>query len=228
MGAGVTSLFVHKKELLRPVRVTDPDPRWGQLILDQYAGADSEATALNTYLTQRFNTNIPEIRDLLEDIGTEEISHWEMVAELARQHGTVVKMRDARGAYWTSAHTDVTGNVITDLYSDIAAELRARDLYMSLVNSVADPGSRDTLIFLGNREEAHAAAFARALEAIKGTIELPREWFTHPYINSSPGTYQQFLDMYAPVPLPPPLTYPPQYPYPYALNYPPDQAAGRM
>jgi Mn-containing catalase len=30
-------------------------------------------------LTQRFNTNIPEIRDLLEDIGTEEISHWEMV-----------------------------------------------------------------------------------------------------------------------------------------------------
>lgn len=214
-------MFLHKKELLRPVRVLQADPRWGQLILDQYAGADSEATALNTYLTQRFNTNIPAIRDLLEDIGTEEISHWEMVAELARQHGVTVKMRDATGTPWSSTHTDVTGNIITDLYSDVAAELRARDLYMRLANVVTDPGSRDALLFLGAREEAHAASFARALEAIKGTIELPREWFKHPYINSSPGTYEQFLNQYAPVPVPPPLTFPPSYPYPYRLEYPP-------
>lgn len=109
-------MFIHKKELLRPVKVLEPDPRWGQIILEQYAGADSEATALNTYLTQRFNTNIPEIRDLLEDIGTEEISHWEMVAELARQHGVVVKMRDAQGNPWSSTYTDVTGNIITNLF----------------------------------------------------------------------------------------------------------------
>ena len=219
-------MFIHKKELLRAVKVQDPNPRWGQIILEQYAGADSEATALNTYLTQRFNTNIPEIRDLLEDIGTEEISHWEMVAELARQHGVVVKMKDAAGTPWTSAYTDVSGNIITDLYSDIAAELRARDLYLHLANVVQDPGSRDTLLFLGNREEAHAAAFARALEAIKGTIELPREWFKHPYVNSSPGTYKQFLDMYAPVQAPPPLTYPPQFPFPYPTQYPPQEAGG--
>lgn len=221
-------LFIHKKELLRAVKVLDPNPRWGQLILEQYAGADSEATALNTYLTQRFNTNIPEIRDLLEDIGTEEISHWEMVAEMASQHGVVVKMKDAAGSNWTSAYTDVTGNIITDLYSDIAAELRARDLYLKLANMVQEPGSQDALIFLGNREEAHAASFARALEAIKGTIELPKAWFTHPYVNASPGTYQQFLDMYAPVELPPPLTYPPQYPFPYPPPFPPHQAKGRV
>jgi Mn-containing catalase len=225
-GGGDPGLFIHKKELLRPVRVQDPNPRWGQVILEQYAGADSEATALNTYLTQRFNTNIPEIRDLLEDIGTEEISHWEMVAELARQHGIVVKMRDAAGNEWSSKYTDVTGNIITDLYSDIAAELRARDLYLHLVNVVEDPGSRDTLMFLGNREEAHAAAFARALESVKGTIELPREWFKHPYVNSSPGTYRQFLDMYAPIQAPPPLTYPPQYPFPYPFQYPPQEVGG--
>ncbi len=109
-------LFIHKKELLRPVKVLEPDPRWGQIILEQYAGADSEATALNTYLTQRFNTNLPEIRDLLEDIGTEEISHWEMVAELARQHGVVVKMRDAAGNPWSSTYTDVSGNIITKVF----------------------------------------------------------------------------------------------------------------
>lgn len=219
-------MFIHKKEMLRPVKVADPNPRWGQIILEQYAGADSEASALNTYLTQRFNTNLPEIRDLLEDIGTEEISHWEMVAELARQHGVTVKMRDAAGAPWTSNYTDVTGNIITDLYSDIAAELRARDLYMHLANIVPEVASRDVLIFLGNREEAHAASFARALESIKGTIELPREWFKHPYVNSSPGTYKQFLDLYAPVPAPPPLTYPPQFPFPYAAQFPPQVAGG--
>ena len=36
---------------------------------------------------------------------------------------------------------------------------------------VQDPGSLYTLIFLGNREEAHAAASARALESVKGTID---------------------------------------------------------
>lgn len=218
-------MFLHKKELLRPVRVGTPDPRWGQVIMDQYAGADSEATALNTYLTQRFNTNIPEIRDLLEDIGTEELSHWEMVAELARQHGATVKMRDAAGAPWTSTYTDVTGNLVTDLYSDIAGELRARDLYLRLANMVTDPGSRDALIFLGTREEAHAASFARALESIKGTTQLPVEWFKHPYLNASPGTYEQFLNQYAPVAPPPPLTYPPSYPFPYAALYPPQAVA---
>lgn len=107
------------------------------------------------------------------------------------------------------------------------SELRARDLYMHLANAVEAPGSKDALLFLGNREEAHAAAFARALEAIKGTIELPKEWFKHPYVNASPGTYKQFLDAYAPIPAPAPLTYPPQYPYPYAVQYPPQQAGGR-
>jgi len=123
-------------------------------------------------------------------------------------------------------YTDVTGNIITDLYSDIAAELRARDLYMHLANIVPEAASRDVLIFLGNREEAHAASFARALESLKGTIELPREWFKHPYVNSSPGTYKQFLDLYAPVPVPPPLSYPPQFPFPYAAQFPPQEAGG--
>jgi Mn-containing catalase len=39
------------------------------------------------------------------------------------------------------------------------------------VKIVTAPGSRDTLIFLGNQEEANEASFARALEAVKGTIE---------------------------------------------------------
>ncbi|MGE5673947.1 MAG: manganese catalase family protein [Mycobacterium leprae] len=220
-------MFIHRKETLRPVKVLEPNPKWGQIILEQYSGSESEATALNTYLTQRFNTNIPEIRDLLEDIGTEEISHWEMIGELARQHGCVVMHRDSRGDPWSSTYADVTGNIITDLYSDIAGELRARDLYMHLVNMVPDPGSRDVLIFLGNREEAHAASFARALEALKGTIELPKEWFKHPYINTSPGTYEEFLRLYAPIPAPLPLAYPPQYPYPYATQYPPQAAGGK-
>ncbi|MFZ5823071.1 MAG: hypothetical protein ACOY94_01815 [Bacillota bacterium] len=77
-----------------------------------------------------------------------------------------------------------------------------------------------------DRIQAALPLDAVALEAIKGTIELPREWFKHPYVNASPGTYQQFLDKYDPVPAPPPLTYPPQYPYPYPVQYPPQQAGG--
>ena len=110
-------MFFHKKELIRPVRVTEANPKWAQIIAEQYAGADSEATALNTYLTQRYNTNDTVLRDLLTDIGTEEISHWEVVGELIHQHGGVVKHRDAAGAPWTSHFVDVSGDIVTMMYS---------------------------------------------------------------------------------------------------------------
>lgn len=211
-------MFIHHKVFLRPIKVENPDPRVAQLILNQYGGEDSEASAFGNYLTQRFNTNRREIVDLLTDIGTEELGHWEMVAELVRQNGAGMKWASASGSPYTAAATGVTANIITCLWTDVGAELRARDLYLRLLNQTTDPGTRDALVFLAAREEAHAVSFLRAIEELQGFTGLPRDWYKHPYLNLSPGTFEEA--QHAAPPAPPPLTYPAPWPYLGAMPVP--------
>lgn len=211
-------MFIHKKHFLRPIKVENPDPRVAQIIMDQYGGEDSEAAAFGNYLTMRFNTNRKEIFDLLTDIGTEELGHWEMVAELVRQNGAGVKYVNSAGTPFNSATTTITQNIITCLWSNVAAELRARDLYLRLINQSADKGTQDTLLFLAAREEAHAISFLRSIEELQGFTGLPRDWYQHPYLNLSPGTFEE-ANLTAP-PAPPPLTYPAPWPYQGAMPVP--------
>ncbi len=211
-------MFMHKKHFMRPIKVEHPDPRVAQLILEQYGGEDSEAAAFGNYLTMRYNTNRKEIKDLLTDIGTEELGHWEMVAELVVQNGGGMKWTNAGGTPFNSATTTITQNIITCLWSNVAAELRARDLYLRLLNQAADRGTQDTLMFLAAREEAHGVSFLRAIEELQGFIGLPRDWYRHPYMNLSPGTYEE-ANLVDP-PAPPPLTYPAPWPYQAAMPVP--------
>lgn len=65
-------MFIYEKKLQYPVRVSNKDLRMAQAVLNQYGGADGEASASMNYLTQRFNMPLNETKALLTDIGTEE------------------------------------------------------------------------------------------------------------------------------------------------------------
>ena len=65
-------MFIHKKDLLHPVNVTEPNPKFGQFLLDQFGGATGELTAALQYFTQAQHTDDPALRDMLMDIATEE------------------------------------------------------------------------------------------------------------------------------------------------------------
>ena len=69
-----------------PVRVDEPDPRFGNMLLEQFGGANGELAAAMQYSIQGLNCEDPERKDLLMDIGTEELSHLEVVGSLARLH----------------------------------------------------------------------------------------------------------------------------------------------
>ena len=74
-------MFVHNKSLQFEVRVTQPDPRFASLMLEQFGGANGELTAALQYFTQAFvlREKNPKMYDLFMDIATEELSHLEMV-----------------------------------------------------------------------------------------------------------------------------------------------------
>lgn len=77
-------MFHHVKELQFDVRVSEPDPRFARLLLEQFGGGNGELKAAMQYFTQAFTCRraYPEKYDLLMDIATEEFSHLEIVGAL--------------------------------------------------------------------------------------------------------------------------------------------------
>src|SRR3981081_740864 len=79
-------MYHHIKKLMYTVRVGEPDARFGNMLLEQFGGANGELAAAMQYSIQGLNCEEPAYKDLLMDIGTEELSHLEIVGTLARMH----------------------------------------------------------------------------------------------------------------------------------------------
>src|ERR1700759_370628 len=180
-------MYHHVKALMYTVRIGRPDPRFGNMLLEQFGGANGELAAAMQYSVQGLNCEDPERKDLLMDIGTEELSHLEIVGALARLHlkpmkfdrdaaeadpliaiagGGVVNLYNSMGNAWTADYLKITGELDVDLRSNIAAEARAKIVYERLINFCRDAGTKDALQFLMTREITHMRAFALALESI--------------------------------------------------------------
>src|ERR1041385_5904533 len=180
-------MYHHIKALMYTVEIGTPDPNFGNMLLEQFGGANGELAAAMQYSVQGLNCDDPERKDLLMDIGTEELSHLEVVGTLARMHlkplknnrdaaladpliavagGGGVNLYNSMGNAWTADYLKITGELDVDLRSNIAAEARAKIVYERLLNFTADAGTRDALQFLMTREITHMRAFTAALESL--------------------------------------------------------------
>jgi len=79
-------MYHHVKQLMYTVNVGTPDPIFGNMVLEQFGGANGELAAAMQYTIQGMGCDDPARQDLLMDIGTEELSHLEIVGTLARMH----------------------------------------------------------------------------------------------------------------------------------------------
>ena len=157
------------------------------MLLEQFGGANGELAAAMQYSVQGINCDDAARKDLLMDIGTEELSHLEIVGCLARMHlkplksvreeaeadpliaiagGGGVNLFNSMGNAWTADYLKVTGELDVDLRSNIAAEARAKIVYERLINFCRDSGTKDALQFLMTREITHMRAFTLALESM--------------------------------------------------------------
>jgi Mn-containing catalase len=180
-------MYHHVKKLMYTVRVDTPDPAFGNMLLEQFGGANGELAAAMQYSIQGLNCDDLERKDLLMDIGTEELSHLEIVGALARLHlkpmkfnreaaeadpliaiagGGGVSLYNSVGNAWTADYLKITGELDVDLRSNIAAEARAKIVYERLINFTDDAGTKDALQFLMTREITHMKAFTAALDSL--------------------------------------------------------------
>ena len=202
-------MYHHIKKLMYTVNVGSPDPRFGNMLLEQFGGANGELAAAMQYSIQGLNCDDLDRKDLLMDIGTEELSHLEIVGTLARMHlkpvtksrdsaeanpliaiagGSGVGLFNSMGDAWTADYLKITGELDVDLRSNIAAEARAKIVYERLTNFCDDPGTKDALQFLMTREITHMKAFSAALES------LAKDPFSIGNIPPTPGLVDEYFN----------------------------------
>ena len=209
-------MYHHVKKLMYTVNIGEPDPKFGKMLLEQFGGANGELAAAMQYSIQGLNCEDAARKDLLMDIGTEELSHLEVVGALIRMHlkpmkndreaaeadplvaiagGGGVALFDSMGNAWTANYLKVTGDLAVDLRSNIAAEARAKIVYERLISFTQDQGSKQALQFLMTREITHMRSFTAALESMEKPqfavgIIAPTPQLVDQYFNASTGESQ--------------------------------------
>ncbi|NJR64744.1 MAG: manganese catalase family protein [Leptolyngbyaceae cyanobacterium CRU_2_3] len=183
-------MFFHKKELIHNVKVESANPKFAQLMLEQFGGATGELTAALQYWVQSFHVENAGIRDMLQDIAIEEFGHLEMVGKLIEHHtkdtdqteafksslfavrGMGPHFLDSQGSAWTASYINEGGDVVRDLRANIAAEAGARQTYEALIKLATDEGTKKTLVHLLTREISHTKMFMKALDSL-GKLDDP-------------------------------------------------------
>ncbi|OPJ58062.1 manganese catalase family protein [Clostridium oryzae] len=193
-------MWAYEKKLEHPIKIRKPDPRMAKVIITQYGGPDGELAASLRYLSQRFSMITSEAIATLNDIGTEELAHLEMVGAIVHQlvegasveeieaaglgpyyadHDKAIYPVSADGVPFTAAYIQSKGDPITDLHEDMAAEQKARSTYEYLINMADDPDVIEPLKFLREREVVHFQRFGEALRIVQDYLQSPH-LFTMP------------------------------------------------
>ena len=185
-------MWTYDKVLEYPVNIKETNTDLSKNIISQYGGPDGELAASLRYLSQRFGMPDQKSKAILNDIGTEELAHLEIVGTIVHQltrnatieevergglapyytdHGLGVYPQAAAGMPFTAAYLAVKGDPIADLQEDLAAEQKARATYEKLIDLCRDyPDVLDPLKFLREREIVHFQRFGEALRGVQDRL----------------------------------------------------------
>ena len=185
-------MWSYDKLLEFPVNIKRPNAKAAQVILSQYGGPDGELGASLRYLSQKFAMPNRRVAGLLNDIGTEELAHLEMIGAIVHQltrnlsieeikksgfdvyfvdHTTGIWPQAAGGMPFSAAPFQSTGDPITALTEDMAAEQKARTTYDNILRLVDDPDVITPIRFLREREIVHYQRFGEALRMVQDDLD---------------------------------------------------------
>lgn len=194
-------MFTYEKRLQYPVKIARPNAKLAKMICTQYGGPDGELGASLRYLSQRFSMPYAELKGILTDVGTEELGHLEMIGAIVHQltrdlteeeikasgfedyfvdHTVGVYPTSASGFPYSAASMQVKGDVLTDLFEDLAAEQKARTTYDNILRFCDDPDVRDPIKFLRAREVVHFQRFGEALRIAQDKLNAKNFYAFNP------------------------------------------------
>jgi len=181
-------MWEYEKKLQYPIKIKNPNPKLAKFVMSQYGGPDGELGASLRYLSQRYTMPNDIARATLNDIGTEELGHLEMVGTIVHQltrnltpeqvkaggygeyyvdHNLGVYPQSAGGTPFSASALAVKGDVIADLTENLAAEQKARATYENILRLADDPDVIEPIRFLRAREIVHYQRFGETLRIVQ-------------------------------------------------------------
>ena len=175
-----------------------------KVILSQYGGPNGEIGASLRYLSQKYAMPDPRVAGLLNDIGTEELAHMEIVGTIVRQltrNLTVEQLKEggfdayftdhtigifpvnASGMTFDAAYFQSLGDPLADLSEDMGAEQKARVTYDNILKLIDDPDVCDPIRFLREREIVHFQRFGEAMGMVRDKLNEKNFYAFNPAFN---------------------------------------------
>jgi len=185
-------MWTYEKKLQYPVKIKNPNPALAKFIITQYGGPDGELGASMRYLSQRYTMPFKQAVGVLNDVGTEELGHLEMVSTIVHQLTRNMTIEQIKDAGWETYFVDHTagvypqaasglpfnalcfaskGDAITDLMENMSAEQKARTTYDNILRMVDDPDVIEPIRFLRAREIVHFQRFGEALRVVQDELD---------------------------------------------------------
>lgn len=202
-------MFNYEKRLQYPVNIKRTDAQMAKAIMSQFGGPDGETGASMRYLSQRFAMPYREVMGILTDVGTEELNHVEMICTIVHQltrnltpeqikeqgfadyyvdHTTGLWPQAASGMPFSSSTFQSTGDPITDLMEDLAAEQKARTTYDNILRLVKDdPDVTGAIKFLRAREIVHFQRFGEGLRIVQDRLDSRNFYAFNPAFDKGCG-----------------------------------------
>lgn len=201
-------MWSYEKRLQFPVNIKKTNPKAAQIIISQYGGPDGEMGASMRYLAQKFSMKNNKVSGLLNDIGTEELGHLEIVGSLVHQltrgididevkasgfdkyfvdHTLGVWPQSAGGVPFSANQFQSTGDPVTDLMEDMAAEQKARTTYDNILRLVDDPDVKEVIRFLRAREIIHFQRFGEGLRMVQDDLNSKNYYACNPSFDKGCG-----------------------------------------
>jgi len=169
------------------------------------------------YLNQRYSMPYREVVGILNDVGTEELAHLEMVGTILKQLTRDMCIEDIKktgfdtyfvdhtaGIYPVSAagvphdmkYIGVKGDVIADLHEDLAAEQKARVTYDNILRLIDDPDICDPIKFLREREIVHYQRFGEALRIAQDNMDAKNFYGWNPAFDNGRNGRKSSLNVH--------------------------------
>ena len=139
-------MWTYNKTLQYPINIKCTDPRLAKVIISQYGGPDGELAASLRYLSQRFGMPDQKAKAILNDIGTEELAHLEMVGTIVHQltDGASIEEIEKAGLapYYTDHGVDVypssaAGVPFTAAYDTVMVRILLGDILIKTTTAFA-------------------------------------------------------------------------------------------
>ena len=197
-------MWNYEKRLQYPVNISKPNPKIAQVIISQFGGPDGELAASMRYLSQKYTMPTRRLAGVLNDIGTEELAHLEMIGAIVYQltrnispeeimasgferyyvdHTTALWPQAAGGIPFNACEFQSKGDPITDLVEDMAAEQKARTTYDNILRLVKDPEVCDPIRFLRQREIVHFQRFGESLRMLQDDLNSKNFYAFNPFFD---------------------------------------------